>query len=161
MRILPLTLALLALLALPTSAAAKPWPRIPTPTTTIIPEACPEPSTNAGATEECAYSDGRIYLPEDSTPFMREHAFGHIYDAQRLDQGERNKLIRELGTPGRSWHESDPYAGVSERFADAYAACRLHLDPDHHWESAYDYSPSPRAFRRVCATIARAADPIA
>jgi hypothetical protein len=46
----------------------------------------------------------------------------------------------------------------SERFADAYATCRLRFSPDGQWADGYGYAPSVRAHRRVCAAIRRYAD---
>ena len=46
----------------------------------------------------------------------------------------------------------------SERFADAYATCRLTWSPDGQWADAYGYLPSPRTHCRVCAAIRRYAD---
>ena len=56
----------------------------------------------------------------------------------------------------------------SERYADAYAACRLGWSPDGRrgrdgrihgeWAVAYGYTPTARTHRRVCAAIRRYAD---
>lgn len=132
---------------------------IPSPAATIINEPCPD-ITESMTTGACAYPDGRVYLPAGSTRFMREHELGHVYIEQRLDQGERSKVRRETQVP-TSWPwtaPDDPYHSASERVADIYAACRLRLDPEHEWESSYDYYPSRRTLQKVCATIARAAD---
>jgi hypothetical protein len=132
---------------------------IPAPAATIVRAPCPA-ATEAMTTGACAYADqGTIYLPDGSTRFMLQHELGHVFDAQHLDDGERHKIARSLGVnPDGPWRTPDPYRSGMEKFADAYAACRLRMDPDHGWESSYDYYPSRRAFRRLCATIARAAD---
>lgn len=128
---------------------------IPAPAATVVQAPCP---VIGGP---CAFPDGRVYLPTGSPRFAREHELGHVFDAQRLDDGERNKLKRLLALPGRPWRLGTGLHGAgspSERFADAYAACRMHLDPAKRWAGSYDYNPSRRGFVRTCATIARAAD---
>lgn len=131
---------------------------IPAPNAQIFKEPCPAPS-EAMTTGACADPDGRVYLPPGSTRFMREHELGHVYFWQRVDAGEQHKIKRELGLPESApWDGPDPYANGNERAADTYAACRLRLDPDHGWESSYDYYPSRRVLLRVCRTIGRAAD---
>jgi hypothetical protein len=131
---------------------------VPAPAAQIIAEPCPAQS-EVVAPGACAYSDGRVYLPAGADRFVREHELGHVFDAQRLDAGERRKLKRILGLPvSAAWAAPGSYEGGSERFADAYAACRLQMDPDGRWESSYDYTPTRAAFRQVCATISRAAD---
>ena len=126
---------------------------------TVIRESCPAPS----ATGICAYADQRvIYAPANASRFAIEHERGHIYDHDFLDDGERNALKRATGFPiTREWrlgtgmtHEA--FLSPSERFADLYAACRLRMDPETRWESAYDYQPSRRAFRRACGVVRRA-----
>lgn len=131
---------------------------IPAPTATIVYGPCP-----VGDTVECTdRATATIYRTPGADRFALEHARGHLYDAQRLSAGERTKLQRLLALPGRPWRTNTGPTGAlaspSERFADAYAACRLRLDPISRWESAYDYQPSRRGFQKTCATIARAGD---
>jgi hypothetical protein len=64
---------------------------------------------------------------------------------------------RLLGFPAAlPWDNGTGLGGFHspmERFADAYAACRPRLDPLHRWETAYDYMPTRRQLRRVCAFL--------
>jgi hypothetical protein len=104
-----------------------------------------------------------VYLDTDDE-FTRQHELGHLYDAQRLDAGERAALARSLDVPARTpW---DAHTGPdcvtttcpSERFADAYGTCRLGWTPDGEWADAYGYDPTARTHRRVCAAIRRYGD---
>lgn len=132
---------------------------IPTPAATLIDAPCPDASPEA-TTSICAYQDGRIYLPHGSGRFAREHELGHQFDTQYLQPGERNKATRLLGfamgTPWRNGTGTGGFDSPHELFADAFAACRLQLDPGSDWETSYDYAPTRREFRAVCAFIRRA-----
>lgn len=131
---------------------------VPAPAAIVIDAPCPA-VTDQITSGACAYNDGRIYLPRGSTRFMREHENGHVFIAQRLSVGERRKAQRLIEMPdSRAWRTVDPFESPDERVADIYAACRLRLDPRHHWEASYDYYPSRHRFRRQCAFLARAAD---
>jgi hypothetical protein len=130
---------------------------IPAPTVRVVHEPCPDSDAVACTVRATA----TVYVTPGADRFAVQHELGHLFDAQRLDDGERAKLERLLALPGRPWRSGTGLEGLlspSERFADAYAACRLRLDPDRNWMSAYDYEPSRRGFRKTCATIARAAD---
>lgn len=128
------------------------------PNATIIPEACPN-----GSGMPCAErATATIYVPDGTSRFGREHELGHLFDAQFLDDGERNALKRAMGLPvSRPWSTgtgltAGGLASPSEKFADLYAACRLRMDPDRRWETGYDYQPSRRALRLACGVLARA-----
>lgn len=139
------------------AALALAWPSIPAPAATVVRAPCPD----SAAVACTARASATIYVSAGADAFAVEHERGHLFDAQRLDDGERAKLERLLGLPGRPWRSGTGLEGLlspSERFADAYAACRLGLDPNGRWRTAYDYQPSRRTFMRTCATIARAAD---
>jgi hypothetical protein len=104
-----------------------------------------------------------VYLDSDDE-FTRQHELGHLFDAQRLDRAERAALGQLLDVPDDApWDAGTDAQCVdavcpSERFADAYATCRLKLSPDGEWADGYGYAPSPRTHRRVCASIRRYAD---
>jgi hypothetical protein len=104
-----------------------------------------------------------VYLDTDDD-FTCQHELAHLYDAQRLDDSERAALGRPLDVPaGTPWDARTGPDCVSttcpsERFADAYAACRLGWTPEGEWADAYGYEPTPRTHRRVCAAIRRYAD---
>lgn len=125
---------------------------IPSPRATIIHAPCPDVGGS------CAYADGRVYLARGASRFARQHELGHVFDTQFLDEGERNKLQRLLGLPRGPWFDGtgEGSASPSEMFADAYAACRLQLDPMGLWQVSYGYLPTRRQHRLVCATIVRA-----
>lgn len=133
--------------------------RIPTPAATIIEAPCPDMDESA-ASEACAYPDGRLYLPAGTSDFQREHELGHQFDRQYMQPGEQNKATRLLGFPvGTPWRNGTGTGGFDsphELFADAYAACRLQLDPGSDWETSYDYAPTRREFREVCGFLRRA-----
>jgi hypothetical protein len=62
------------------------------------------------------------------------------------------------GTPWWIGANQDGFGSPGERFADIYAACALHLDPLHRWQTAYDYIPTADRFARDCAAIDRYGD---
>jgi hypothetical protein len=108
------------------------------------------------------------YSPDTNTIYVRQpgfafqHELGHAFDAANLDDGERSRFIHITHLRG-PWRQGTGFTAgglrsPSEKFADAYAACRLRLDPRREWETGYDWTPSPRLHRRVCAFISRAAD---
>lgn len=133
---------------------------IPTPRATVIDAPCPYTDDEISGVA-CAYSDtATIYAPHDEGAFILEHELGHIFDVQYLDDGERHALVRALGLTAGPWDRGSGLDGGNtspiEWFADAYAACRLRLDPRHKWETAYDYQPSAKRHRKVCGIIRRA-----
>jgi hypothetical protein len=80
--------------------------------------------------------------------FTRWHEIGHLYDYQMLTDQDRAVLGRMMGG---GW-------GL-ERFADAYAACALELNPGGYrrgrvrimdWRTEYGYWPTDRQHARVC-----------
>jgi hypothetical protein len=101
-----------------------------------------------------------VYLDDRSDQFARQHELGHLADDQLLDDAERSALTPLLGAQG-AWHQligAECGQGShcpDERFADAYATCRLGLTPDRgHWEDSYGYAPrNDRAQARTCAAI--------
>lgn len=132
---------------------------IPAPTAVVVHAPCPTPE----ATGACASRQEQvIYAPANVDRFALEHERGHLFDAQYLDGGERLALRRAMRLPlSRPWQSGTGLtaAGLgspSERFADLYAACRLRMDPDGLWESAYDYQPTRREFKRACGVVRRA-----
>lgn len=133
---------------------------IPAPNATVVRATCPVPT----ATGLCASREDRVvYVAGNADRFAFEHELGHLFDAQFLDDGERNALKRAVAIPvDRPWNlgtglTKEGLASPSERVADLYAACRLRLDPDTRWETAYDYQPSRKQFRRACGVLRRAA----
>lgn len=154
----PLAIAAAAFALLAAPARADTLHGIPAPPVTIIHAACPD----LDAPSECAIGDV-IYTPANADRFAVQHGIGHEFDHAYLDDGERHALIGRLGLTDRPWRTGTGLAGLrspSERFADAYAACRLGLDPKGErtpWETGYDYQPTRKALRLVCSTIRRAA----
>lgn len=132
---------------------------IPSPRALVVYGPCPD----ATAASACTYADqGLIYAPKGTSRFAIEHERGHVFDQQLLGPGERHALQGAMGLPeSRPWRTgtgltAEGLSSPSERFADLYAACRLRLDPETRWESAYDYQPSRRAFRHACGVVRRA-----
>jgi hypothetical protein len=164
----PATAALL-LLALTPAAAGAAIPRTP-PYVTVIHASCPDAPTSDPAS--CADpADATIYLMRGSDQFARQHELGHLYDAELLDDTERAAITPLLGAPaGTPWTRDDcvQHLCPNEMVADAYAACRLGLEPQpfrRHgrristgWQTSYGYSPATnRRHARTCAAISRAA----
>lgn len=111
------------------------------------------------STGTCAFRElGLIYLAPGASRFERQHELGHLFDAQYLDDGERNAFRRMIRVPmATPWFGERGQASPSEHLADMYAACRLDLDPARRWETAYDLVPTRRDFRRICRLLERSA----
>ncbi len=158
-------IGLVATLALAAPAAAVATMNgIPTPPrVTVVHAECPD----VGGSCADAYQEA-IYLAPGADRFDRQHELGHLFDAELLDDAERNALTPllgvdapwEQGTGEDCWSAACP----SERFADAYAACRLKLYPEGHrrrehvvtdWQTAYGYNPTVAVHRRMCRAIMR------
>lgn len=122
-------------------------------------EKCPE-DTEALIAACANTATGDIYLPVAGS-FALQHELGHLVDAQLLTDGDRRWFTRRLGmSPGLAWRDAAKWRTPSEVFADAYAACALKWSPGRkrgRWEVAYDYIPSLRQHRRVCAGLDRVA----
>lgn len=163
MRIL-LCSALLAL-ALPATSVAVDQPPLP-PQATVTYSSCPDGL--AGACSDVAAAT--IYLDGDYSRFALEHERGHLFDAQLLDVGERNAIMRVMGLIG-PWEQGTALSCrerrcPSEIFADAYATCRMGwtAKPTRFrggyrlvWTVGYGWQPGPKRQRRTCAIITRAA----
>jgi hypothetical protein len=69
------------------------------------------------------------------------HELGHVFDDVMPDwaRGRFRGIV-----PGRP---------ADEQFAEAYALCALHLALRRQAFAAYDYAPTPRLHRRVCALV--------
>jgi hypothetical protein len=128
---------------------------IPAPVVAIVADSCPD-----GSGMPCASQSERVaYIPDGTSRFSREHELGHIFDAEYMDAGERQRFETLVGLSG-PWIQGTGMEGTkspAEWFADAYAACRLHLTPGSNWTLAYGYDPSKREHRAVCGFMARAA----
>jgi hypothetical protein len=111
------------------------------------------------------YAHGATFTV-DRTRFTRLHELGHAYDATMMDAGERNRFARLMGMNDLLWTWADDVDGVliqapgtpAEKFADAYAACRMGLivGSGHTWWTGYGYFPTARQHRRICGLITRA-----
>lgn len=112
-----------------------------------------------GDAPACAYTDtATIYVEPGQGEFVLKHELGHLFDYQRLNDGDRHWFTRMLGLTG-AWSQGAGLEGLlspAERFADAYAACALGWRPDRgHWEDSYGYEPTPTRHRKICAAINR------
>lgn len=117
---------------------------------------------------------GIIYLPPDRghaiDRFDLAHELGHFYDDRVLTDRDRARFTVLLGVPGVPWDggqrtglDCGPRDCPAELFADAYAACALHLVPDDgawlRWipggyELTYSYGSTPS--KRHLATLCQA-----
>jgi hypothetical protein len=172
----PLLVLAALLLVLPASAQARQHiarPPLPQPMPQIITSECPGDADAGGCyigageadINGRAYAHGAAYTV-DGNRFAVLHELGHAYDATMMDAGERNRFARLAGMNDLLWTWSDDVNGAlvqgsgtpAERFADAYAACRMALvvGSGHTWWTSYGYLPTARQHRRICKTIARA-----
>lgn len=168
-----------AALSMPVAAQARTQrpvrPPLPNPMPQIVRMATNDPMANGFA----GYYDGAvIHVIDPRDKFTVRHELGHAFDAQYMDAGERQRFATLLacdrygcnGEQDLYWTTAgdDPLTGmyvtdpgsVSEKFADAYAACRSRyvIASDHVWETGYGYSPpTNRQHLRVCRMIANAA----
>lgn len=96
---------------------------LPAPLPVMHPESCPADQHSACYIGPTTTSPGGDVFYEDDSlgggRFLRQHELGHAYARLMLVDGERNRITRAIGRV--RW--------PSERFADFYAGCRLHLDP--------------------------------
>lgn len=143
--------------ALPASArASAPFP----PRFTAHLQSCPGQEAI-----ECAdvQTDDVYLMPGVADRFAFWHGLGHIFDAEVLTGGDRWWFMRMVGMePPQPWLPppkpkmiAEP-SSPGEKFADAYAACALNMNPEQGaWEGSYDYQPSTRRHRQICAGIWR------
>lgn len=130
-------------------------PPLPNPMPTVIHTMCgPSPDLF-----ECYAPDSNTLWVDGSDGFNLNHGLGHAFDRSNLSDGERSRFMSLVSMHG-AWVSGTGAAGNSspnERFADAYASCRLRLDPDREWQASYNYNPTRAQHRKVCAFIKRAA----
>jgi hypothetical protein len=148
-----LRVTLLAALALAGVAPAATEARslLDPPVATVIREDCPW-LEGGGA---CAVAEmATVWVPARFNRRARLHEFGHLFDAQLLTAGDRDRLVPLLGhRRGAPWKSAQPYDdSPEERFADAYSLCRVGL-PRHGADVTYGYLPSRRRHQRVCNMI--------
>lgn len=153
-----LVVALLSLVAAPTAPAS--MRGIPGPLhVTVVHAPCP----TSPLAVACADLDtATVYVEDSKDRFTVQHEVGHVFDTQRLNDRERGALARLLhskvpwSAPGPQNFFDDAPIPAGEKFADAYAACRLGLNPDTGvWETGYDWYPTGSQQRHMCATIKR------
>lgn len=111
---------------------------------------------------------GKVYWTPGDGRFILEHEIGHHVDYQHFDDGERNafqsrflpRRMRDMPWLGEEGDAALAFAPTppNEAFADAYAACRMRIDPRHESIDGYgdSYDPTRRLHKRACAFIARA-----
>lgn len=137
-------------------ASASAMRGIPAPAVVTVAASCPD-----GSGAPCS-AGSTIYIPPGTEPFALQHEIGHAFDAYYLDAGERHRFQTLAKTDGGLW---SPGTGMTpeglrspaEKFADAYAACRLGLTPSENWTESYGYMPTRKQHRAVCSFIKRAA----
>src|SRR4051812_5392944 len=149
-------------------------PPLPNPMPTVTIGECPG---REGEAAGCyigigeADMNGNVYahgatFTVDRTRFARLHELGHAYDATMMDASERNRFASLMDMSDLLWTWSDDLDGAivqspgtpAEKFADAYAACRMGLivGSGHTWWTGYGYFPTARQHRRICGLITRA-----
>lgn len=129
---------------------------VPTPAgaVTLHLTPCPVGESAAG----CVLRGQRaIHLaPEGRNRRTLLHELGHVFDQSVLTAPSRARfqaLVRRRG----AWAGAASTDPAEEKFAEAYAVCAQHRRlTDNHF-GMYDYTPSPRLHRRVCALIRAAA----
>jgi hypothetical protein len=168
-----LALAALALAACSPAAEAAP-PPLPRPMPEVVRAPCPGLDDAAGCHIGAGQADpaGRTYergavFVAVPGRFARLHELGHAFDATMMDAGERERFSRILRLRDLLWTWSYEEGGaliqdpgtLAEKFADAYAACRLGLrvGSGRPWETGYGYYPTARQHRRACALVSAAA----
>jgi hypothetical protein len=146
----------------PAHAAIRPErPPLPRSMPKIVYGHCPGLETAGGC-----YLGNTIYVLDRHSRFSIYHELGHAFDEQMMDAGERNRFAHLVGMADLKWTWADDMDGAlvqapgtpAERFADAYAACRMGLiaGAGHIWKSGYGYYPRARQHRLICGVIARA-----
>jgi hypothetical protein len=142
-----------AVLALAAPAVAD-ASRVPLPPRLTVHHApCPYNPVGTLQEDRACSGDEDVWISSRADRFDRWHEIGHVFDAQVLTDSDREYLTRLLGIKPGEWVR-DSYRDPSEFFADAYAACALGLDPDHHWVTGYGYEPTRRQHHAVCNAIA-------
>jgi hypothetical protein len=148
-------------------------PPLPDPMPQMTIGECPGEGEAAGCYIGIGEADinGNVYahgatFTVDRSRFARLHELGHAYDATMMDAGERNRFASLMDMSDLLWTWSDDIDGAivqspgtpAEKFADAYAACRMGLvvGSGHTWWTGYGYFPTARQHRRICGVITRA-----
>ena len=129
---------------------------VPTPSgvVTLVLEACPAYVSAAGCTFAQARRMHLAPIGRDRRTFF--HELGHVFDAQVLTDGERQRFRRLVGARG-------PWFGVvgedspGEQFAEAYALCARFRTLRTTQFAMYDYVATPQRHAAVCALIRQAA----
>lgn len=159
--------AVIVVLGLPHTAP------LPQPMPDVIRAPCPGLEDVGGCHIGAGQADlaGRVY-PRGAVfftagRFARWHELGHAFDDTLMDSAEREAFTRIMRTRYLLWSWSYEDGGAliqdprtpAESFADAYAACALgrQVGEGELWEAGYNYYPSRRQHRLVCALIESAA----
>lgn len=145
-RFINLTVLAALLVASPASAAVR--VPLPNPLPAVSDAPCPGLDGEVACFSRATFT---VYLTQFYTPHTDAHEFGHAFDQQRLDDGERSRYRSLAGLPQQGpWFDPNPndddatvHAYPGERFADDYADCRLGY---------------PKRDRRICRFLWRARD---
>jgi hypothetical protein len=106
------------------AASAQAFPLPPRFSVTVAPCPCAFPGQVAPPTGY-AYPDGTVYIdPSVQTRTSLWHELGHVFDFERLTDGDRNWFVRAFHRGGGwdAWFQPDGM-GFNEVFADEYSAC--------------------------------------
>jgi hypothetical protein len=108
---------------------------------------------------------GCVYTRRPRTIYLRPrlrdprgmllHELGHVYDLKVMNNRDRGRFRRLMRRKAKWWKDREPLA---EQFAEAYSWCaRYARIVSISRYSSYDYRPTARQHRRICALIERAA----
>lgn len=73
------------------------------------------------------YDDGVVYVAETGDRETLQHELGHDFDERYLTDDDRRWLARKVGLHRHPWRRAPGQESSSERFADVYAACTMHV----------------------------------
>lgn len=120
-------LALAVVISWAAPAGAAPY-YVTVPSATISHAPCPNPAVQDAI--GCVDIPTRtIYVTARCGRFCQAHEYGHLFDAEHLDDATRGRWAAMLGESVSDWNWSSTSAvtdpPLEERFADAFALCAL------------------------------------
>lgn len=157
-----------ALVVIPTAQAAWQFPRVPEPAAGYVVHRDAEPSCYPSSCTDLTSRE--IWLAGSGLhSYEAAHELGHLY-LEGLDNRWKGAIMVTLGYDpltqpwfagtGFSCYPYTHKACPSENAADAYAAVAMGFSVAHdfhNWESAYNYYPTRRQYRRFKSVLRRSA----
>lgn len=123
-----------------------------------------DPNVNQDGAAVGAYADPAaqtIYLPNDPSAFMRAHETAHLFDAQVLNDGDRQYFQRLMHAPQGPWNHGEAYGRVegeaspNEWFADYYGALGSGLTPEKGYSVGQFAEIGVKRLQRFAAALER------